>query len=156
MVFIPTGFDIRYLCGTNIKYPFISPCDNQNFDTVLASSAVDRGFVRRSGQTKDYKIGICCFFPKHAALRRKSTDWLPRNQNNVSECGEMSICLLLFQWDSTIKIQLSVLILCKPDLIIISPWYIWKDAELALSNNHLLIYLPRFEVLLELLKGWSH
>ena len=30
--------------------------------SVLASSAVDRGFGPRSGQTKDYKIGICCFF----------------------------------------------------------------------------------------------
>ena len=52
---------------------------------VLASSAVDRGFDPRSGQTKDYKIGICCFSGKHAALRRKSKDWLARNQNNVSE-----------------------------------------------------------------------
>ena len=29
--------------------------------SVLTSSAVDRGFETRSGQTKDYKIGICCF-----------------------------------------------------------------------------------------------
>jgi hypothetical protein len=42
----------------------------------LASSAVDRGFEPRSGQTKDYEIGICCFFAKNAALRRKSKDWL--------------------------------------------------------------------------------
>ena len=42
--------------------------------SVLASSAVDRGFKPRSGQTKDYKIGICCFPAKHAALRRKSKD----------------------------------------------------------------------------------
>jgi hypothetical protein len=28
-------------------------------DSVLVSSAVDRGFESRSGQTKDYKIGIC-------------------------------------------------------------------------------------------------
>ena len=27
-----------------------------------------------SGQTKDYKIGICCFSTKHAALRRRSKD----------------------------------------------------------------------------------
>jgi hypothetical protein len=27
---------------------------------VLASSVVDRGFEPWSGQTKDYKIGICC------------------------------------------------------------------------------------------------
>jgi hypothetical protein len=52
--------------------------------SVLASSAVDRGFEPRSGQTKDYKIGICCFSAKHAALRRKSKDWLARIQNNVS------------------------------------------------------------------------
>ena len=52
---------------------------------VLISSAIDRGFEPRSGQTKDYKIDICCCFPaKHAALRRKSKDWLARNQNNVS------------------------------------------------------------------------
>ena len=36
-----------------------------------------------SGQTKDYKIGICCFSAKHAALRRKSKDWLAQNQDNV-------------------------------------------------------------------------
>ena len=50
---------------------------------VLASSVIDRGFEPWSGQTKDYKVGICCFSAKHAALRRKSKDWLARNQNNV-------------------------------------------------------------------------
>jgi hypothetical protein len=34
--------------------------------SVLTSSAVDRGFEPWSGQTKDYKIGICCFSAKHA------------------------------------------------------------------------------------------
>ena len=41
---------------------------------MLASSAVDRGFESRLGQTRDYKIGICCFSAKHAALRNKSKD----------------------------------------------------------------------------------
>jgi hypothetical protein len=50
--------------------------------SVLAS--VDRGFGPRSGQTKDYKICICCFSAKHAALRRN-------NPNNVSEWSDMSI-----------------------------------------------------------------
>jgi hypothetical protein len=59
--------------------------------SVLASSVVDREFEFRSGQTKDYKIGIGCFSAKHAELRGKSKDWLARNQNNVSECGHMSI-----------------------------------------------------------------
>ena len=53
--------------------------------SVLASSAVDHGFKLRSGQTKDYKIGICCFSAKHTALRRKSKDCLALNQANVSE-----------------------------------------------------------------------
>ena len=64
--------------------------------SVLISSAVDRGFEPRSGQTKDYEIGICCFSAKHAALKRKSKDWLVRNQNIVSEWSNMSTRRLLF------------------------------------------------------------
>ena len=64
--------------------------------SVFDSSAVDRGFVSRSGKTKDYEIGICCFSVKNAALRRKSKDWFARNQDNVSEWGDMSIRGLLF------------------------------------------------------------
>ena len=59
--------------------------------------------------TKNYIIGICCFSTKHTALC-KSKDWLARNQNNVSEWSDMSIRGLLFQWASTIKIQLNVLV----------------------------------------------
>jgi hypothetical protein len=51
--------------------------------SVLTSSVVDSGFKPWSGQTKDYKIGICCFSAKHVALRRKSKDWLARNQDTV-------------------------------------------------------------------------
>ena len=65
--------------------------------SVLASSMVDRGFESRSGQTKDYEIGICLFSAKHAAFRRKSKDWLARNQDNVSKWGDMSIRGLLLQ-----------------------------------------------------------
>ena len=60
-------------------------------------NAVGRAFDPRSGQTKDYKIGICSFSTKHIALRRKSKDWMSRNQDNVSEWEEMSIHGLLFQ-----------------------------------------------------------
>ena len=39
---------------------------------------------------KNYKIGtfICCFYAKHAALRRKNKDWFDRNRDNVPECGD--------------------------------------------------------------------
>jgi hypothetical protein len=35
-------------------------------------------------RTKHYKIGICWFSAKYAALRSKSKDWLAQNQNDVS------------------------------------------------------------------------
>jgi hypothetical protein len=53
----------------------------------------------------------------------------------------------LYQWASTIKIQLSMLVENKEELIIISLqinlfslWYSWKIAELALNNNHSFIH----------------
>ena len=52
--------------------------------SVLASSAVDRGFEPRWGQMKDYKISICCFRTKHTALRSKRKDCLTLNRDNVS------------------------------------------------------------------------
>jgi hypothetical protein len=60
---------------------------------ILSSSTVDRGLEPWSDQAKVYKIGICCFSAKHAALRRKSKDWLARNQNNVSECPRTVVSL---------------------------------------------------------------
>ena len=65
--------------------------------SVFAMSAVDCGFKPRSGQTKDCKIGICCFSAKHVALRRKSKYWLAWNQDNVSKWVDMSIRGQLFQ-----------------------------------------------------------
>jgi len=53
--------------------------------SVLTSSAVDHGFEPWFDQTKDYIIVICCFSAKHAALRRKSKDWLAQNHDNMLE-----------------------------------------------------------------------
>ena len=57
---------------------------------MLVSSVVDRGFESRSGETKAYNIGICCFSDRHAALRRKS-------KNGLSKWGDMPTRGLLFQ-----------------------------------------------------------
>jgi hypothetical protein len=51
---------------------------------IKMSNAVGCGFDHRSGQTKDYEIDICSFSTKYVALRRKSKDWLARNQDIVS------------------------------------------------------------------------
>ena len=55
------------------------------------------GFEPRSGQAKDYKIGICCFSAKHAASRSKRKDWLARNKDNVCEWSDMSTRGMLLQ-----------------------------------------------------------
>ena len=45
--------------------------------SMLTSSAVYCGFEPKSGLTKDYEIGICCFSAKNPALSSKSNDgWL--------------------------------------------------------------------------------
>jgi hypothetical protein len=54
------------------------------------------------------EFGFVAFFTKNAAIRRKSNDWLARNQSNVSDWSDTSTRGLLFQWASTIQIQLSV------------------------------------------------
>jgi hypothetical protein len=54
----------------------ILQCQNEVYRTdgvivsVLTSSEVNRGFELLSSQTNDYKIDICCFSAKHAALWR--------------------------------------------------------------------------------------
>jgi hypothetical protein len=63
--------------------------------SVLASSVVDCGLEHQSSQTKDWNIGICCFYAKHAALRSKSKDGL--SQNNVTDLNDTSTHGLLFQ-----------------------------------------------------------
>jgi hypothetical protein len=101
IVYISPTFIFGYL-------QYLLNCIGGVMVSMLASSAVDLGFEPWSGQTKDYKIDICCFSAKHTALRSKSKDWFAQNQNNVSEWGDMSIRGLLFQWASTIKKKLSI------------------------------------------------
>ena len=107
------------------------------------SSVVDRGIGSRSDQTEDYVIGMCCFSAKYAALRRKSKDWLARNQDNVSGCADISTRGLLFQWASIIKNTTKRVGLVQSgpyhyfiEINLFSPWYSWTIVELALSNNH--------------------
>ena len=58
--------------------------------SVLALSAVDRGFEPRLVQTKVYKIGIYCFSTKHAAFKFNNPNWLSQNQDDVSEWRDIS------------------------------------------------------------------
>ena len=68
----------------------------------------------------------------------------------------MSIRGLWFQWDSAIKIQFTVLVLYKADIIIISLNVICSryenNAHLALNNNHSLTSFDIFLVKMFMLK----
>ena len=77
---------------------------------MFALSAVDRGFEHRSDKIGDCESGICCFSAKCTTLRRKSKDWLARNQNIVCEWSDMSTCKQLFKLANTIKVQLCLLV----------------------------------------------
>ena len=75
---------VRY--AQSICFIVVLPVEFQQWSfnlLVLASSAVDCGFESRSGQTKDCKIGFCCFSDKHATLRRKSN----QNKNPTQRVG---------------------------------------------------------------------
>ena len=48
-----------------------------------SSSLVDRGFEPKSGQSKDYYIGSCCFSAMHTAVGSKNKDWLVQNHDNM-------------------------------------------------------------------------
>jgi len=75
-IFGPVGQDNRYVDIIDTETKLVCIPLAKIMVSMLASSAVDRGFEPRSGQTKDYKIGIWCFSAKHTAFRRKSKDWL--------------------------------------------------------------------------------
>ena len=95
--FVPTR---KIFCSLNILFCSHNISSLNHIGGVMvsvhASNAVDRGFEPQSGQTKHFKIGIWCFSAKQSALRKKSKDWLARNQNNVSEWSDMSTRGLLF------------------------------------------------------------
>jgi hypothetical protein len=59
--------------------------------SVLASSAVDRGFKPQSVQAKDYESIIYCFSAKHAALRRKLNLSALVSKYRTSNCKEFTL-----------------------------------------------------------------
>ena len=77
-VLVSSAVDRGYIGGLMVSVLVSSAVDRGFIGglmvSVLVSNAVDRGFEPQSGQTKGYKIGICCFSAKYAALRRKSKD----------------------------------------------------------------------------------
>jgi len=74
--------------------------------SVIASSAVDRGFDSRSVQTNGYNIGICSFSAKYAALigereqrlAGSSTKWTSSSSHWKLTCSSQDIAENLLSW----------------------------------------------------------
>ena len=99
-----------FLLSVLLLSSFYLNCISGVMISVLTLGAVDLG--SSSGRVKPMTIKLVFVaspLSTHAAIRSKSKDWLAENQDNVSECGDMSTHRLLFQRASSIKIQLSVL-----------------------------------------------
>ena len=93
---VSSAVDRGFIDGVMVSMLVLSAVDRGFIDGVmvsmLVSSTVDRRFETQSGE-----IGICYFSAKLEALRRKNKEWLTRNQDNMSEWGDMSVRSLLFQ-----------------------------------------------------------
>jgi hypothetical protein len=70
----------------NVLLTKLQHINTNHIGGVIASviALTHRGYELRLDQTKDYKIGLFCFFDKHAVFRSKSQEWLAQNQDNVS------------------------------------------------------------------------
>ena len=72
MVFDPSEFEaprsdyILHITSKRCLFEYMKPHCGETVS--MLASAVDCGFEPRSGQTKVYEIGICCFSAKYAAL----------------------------------------------------------------------------------------
>jgi len=63
----------------------------------MNDNSLHKCFILGRVKTKTMKLVFVASPTKHAALMRKSKDWLARNRDNVSQWGDMFVCGLLFQ-----------------------------------------------------------
>ena len=130
---VPTSYVVVFLCsvswGERLLFLLVILVEFLTINriggvmiSVLASSAVDRGFGSNQRLWNWYLL----FLRKARII---SFTW---NQDYVPEWGVMSIRGLLFQWASTI----TFIIIISLKINLFSLWYSWKIAELALNNTH--------------------
>ena len=75
--FITSPGLVRYLIILIFLYQMNRNRNNGTMVIIITWSIVDCRLEPLSGQTKDYKTDIFCFFAKHAVLRSKrNTAWL--------------------------------------------------------------------------------
>jgi hypothetical protein len=98
------------ICVLGVSSLFRQCCILLFFRIILLEGAVDLSLSPDRLIPKTIKFCSCWFSANHAALMSKSKDWLARNQNNVSEWGDISHDYCFSELSTnTIKIKLSVM-----------------------------------------------
>ena len=70
-IILPVSLDCPILIAPSVFSNVYLP-PNRGCNIVIGYSVVDRGFESRSGKTKDYAIGMCCFCTELILVDRKS------------------------------------------------------------------------------------
>ena len=83
---------VRAPVGSRTQLKILKDRSGDDMVSMFTSSAVDRGFQPRSGQTKAIKSVSAA---SQGVLGGNSRDWMARNQDSVSECN-MSIRRLCY------------------------------------------------------------
>jgi hypothetical protein len=96
--------------------------------SVLASNVVDRGFEFRSGQIKDYKIGVCSNSAKYKSLMRKRKKYLS------------SISTLFCQGNKSTKMYITSVIfklsLVYPSVSHIKTEHVFPEPKISLNKSN--------------------
>jgi hypothetical protein len=127
-------------------------CKYQTFGLFCSHLSVDKCFRYRLVNLHDFFSQWLMYIDLHCTKIFKYKNWVSVSyfslsdlEQRVTKCSEfLQSRIVVF----TIKIQLSVLVQGKMELIIISSkctlissWNSWKIAQLVLSNNRFLSYL---------------
>ena len=108
--------------------------------SILALSMIYRGMC----QIKDYKIDICCFSSKHAALRRKSQDLIGSESGYYVEVERLVFLWIVVAVSCKITTKrvdlLHSIIIISSKCTLLLPWYSRKIAPFAFNNNHSLTH----------------
>jgi hypothetical protein len=96
--------------------------------SVLAPIVLDRGFEPLADQTKDYKIGICCFSAKHATLRSQNKDGIRIMCPSGAACLIANCCF-------------SELTLLKSNLHVDCSVGLMQSGQVSSSSFHLMYFV---------------
>ena len=106
---------------------------------VLELTVVDCGFEFRSRQAKYFKIGICCYFVYHLALRKKTHDCLAsriRYLLDVEFCVSEPALWKLIRYVGLVQTSSSFHQKANWDDPVVRRKFMWQSEEKDMKENY--------------------